>query len=77
MPKKCLGGSPCKLDYTYDYDEDHPDCGESEYGTSVCGSDKYESIIFFYHSHYYPNFNHIQRAIRGKHFVILSQIYLN
>ena len=40
MPKKCSQGSPCKHDYEDDDDyEDHPDCGESDYGTSVCEPD--------------------------------------
>ena len=73
-PKKCSEGIPCTQYYDLDDYEDHPDCGESDYGTSVCEPDGYK---FYYHSHYHPDFNHIQRAIRGKHFVILSQIYQN
>jgi hypothetical protein len=73
-PKKCSEGIPCTQYYDLDDYEDHPDCGESDYGTSVCEPDGYN---FFYHSHYHPDFNHIQKAIRGKHFVVLSQIYQN
>ena len=47
MPKKCSQGSPCKHDYEDDDDyEDHPDCGESDYGTSVCEPDGYFFLSF-------------------------------
>ena len=43
-PKKCSVGLRCKYDYEYNYYEDidyedHPDCGKSDYGTSVCNPD--------------------------------------
>ena len=47
MPKKCSAGSPCKHDYEDDDYEDHPDCGESDYGTSVCEPDGYKLFYFF------------------------------
>ena len=45
-PKKCSQGSPCKHDYEDDDYEDHPDCGESDYGTSVCKPDGYFFLSF-------------------------------
>ena len=46
IPKKCSQGSPCKHDYEdYDY-WDNPDCGESDYGTSVCEPDGYFFLSF-------------------------------
>ena len=51
-PKKCSQGSPCTPYFDLDYYKDHPDCGESEYGTSECDLDGYKSIFFSYFSHY-------------------------
>ena len=51
-PKKCSEGIPCTQYYDLDDYEDHPDCGESDYGTSVCDPDGYKLIIFSYYSHY-------------------------
>ena len=50
-PKKCSEGIPCTQYYDLD-DYDHPDCGESDYGTSVCDPNGYKLIIFSYYSHY-------------------------
>ena len=52
IPKKCSQGSPCTPYFDLDYYKDHPDCGESEYGTSECDLDGYKSIFFSYFSHY-------------------------
>ena len=49
--KKCSRFSPCDFNRkSGDPWTDHPDCGKSDYGTSVCNSDGYK-LFFSYHSH--------------------------